>query len=400
MIPRIRDYRKFVGQEKIEEVKELAEGLKGKRIININSSYSGGGVAEILNSLVILMNQMGMEVGWRLLKGSHSFFIVTKKFHNALQGKSFKLSARKKELYLEEIERNSLMSHFHDEDIIIVHDSQPLALINYMTKKQPRLWRCHVDLTNPDLLTWNFLKNFIQKYDAVVTSMEKYQRTDLKIPQHIIMPSIDPLTPKNKKLSERKARRILSKVGIDVDEKPLLTQVSRFDQWKNPLGVIKIFELVRKKIDCQLVLIGDVAGDDPEFYRIYEKVLKKSEKNPDIKNITQKGDVLVNALQSNSAIILQNSTREGFGLTVTEALWKKTPVIARNVGGIPLQVQHEKTGILVNSNREAAKWCLKLLRNEELRKKLGEGGREHVRKNFLITRQLEDYLNLFHQYLG
>lgn len=397
MLPKIEDYIQFVGEQEIEKIKQAAESLKGTHIIHVNSTYSGGGVAEILNSLVILMNRLGIETGWRLLKGSHSFFDVTKKLHNALQGEEINLTERKKKVYLEELEKNALMDHFENHDLIVIHDPQPLALIKYMKKKQPWLWRCHIDIRRPNKETWNFLLPYITKYNGVIFSTRRYRKKELKIPQFFVAPSIDPLSPKNIRLSEPKVKKILSKNGIDM-KKPIITQVSRFDKWKNPMGVIRIFKEVKEKADVQLVLIGDIAADDPEGPKIYSQIAKEAENLNDIHIITKKDDILVNALQRASSVVFQNSIREGFALTVAEALWKGTPVIATNVGGIPLQVIHKKTGILIKNKREAIKWCIELLNNENLRKKLGENGKEHVRKNFLITRHLHEYLQIFKHY--
>lgn len=398
MLRKVDDYKRFVGKEVIDSIKESAIQLEGKHITHVNSTYSGGGVAEILNSIVVLMNTLGIDVGWRLLKGTHSFFDITKKFHNALQGQPIHLSTKKKEIYLRESERNSLITHFSSHDLIIVHDPQPLAMINYSKKKQPWVWRCHIDIKPAYKPVWNFLLPYIKKYDGMIISMEKYRKKGLKMPQMIVPPSIDPLTLKNKKMSDGEAEKILSKNGIDMN-KPIISQVSRFDKWKNPVGVVKIFERVKKKTNAQLVLMGDMASDDPEGPIIYNKIVEHSKKIPDIHLITKKDDGLVNALQRKSSVVLQCSIREGFGLTVTEALWKKAAVVATGVGGIPLQVKHKNTGILVKNTVDAAKWCNELIKNDKLRAQLGENGKEHVRKNFLVTRHLQDYLDIFNHYI-
>lgn len=398
MLRKIDDYKKFVGEGVIETIKESASQLEGKHITNINSTYSGGGVAEILNSLVVLMNTLGIDAGWRLLKGSHSFFDITKKFHNALQGQPIHLSDKKKEIYLVEVERNSLINHLEAHDLVIIHDPQPLAMIAYKKKNQPWLWRCHIDITQTYKPVWDFLLPYIQKYDGMIVSMEKYKKEGLNIPQMIVPPSIDPLTLKNKKMSDGEAEKILSRNGIDMD-KPIITQVSRFDKWKNPLGVVKIFERVKKKVNAQLVLMGDMASDDPEGPILYNNIVEKSKKVPDIHLITKKDDGLVNALQRKSSVVLQCSIKEGFALSVTEALWKRAAVVATNVGGIPLQVIHKKTGILVENTIDAAHWCVELINNEALRKELGANGKEHVRNNFLVTRHLQDYLDIFNHYI-
>lgn len=398
MIPTIDDYTQFIGKEKVDAIKATAEKLEGKHIAHVNSTYSGGGVAEILNSMVVLKNQLGIETDWRLLKGSHSFFDVTKKFHNALQGEDVEVTANEKMIYQEELERNSLMHHFHEHDMVFIHDPQPLALIKYVKKKrQPWIWRCHIQITNENKPVWNYLKPYASKYDGAIFSMNKYRRRDLHIPHFFIAPSIDPLSLKNADLPLKQCKKIIEAEGIPLN-KPIITQVSRFDKWKDPLGVLKIFNRVRDKEDTTLVLIGDMAADDPEGPKIYNRVMKHSEDRDDIHVLTKKDDFLVNALQKMSAVVIQNSLREGFGLTVSEALWKQTPVVATNVGGIPLQILHGKTGALASSIPESADWCIKLLRNEKLRLKMGQEGKEHVRKNFLITRQLHDYLHVIDSY--
>ena len=400
MIPKIDDYEQFVGREKIEEIKGIALKLEDKHIAHVNSTYSGGGVAEILNSMVVLMNTLRIKTDWRLLNGSHSFFDVTKKFHNALQGQNNGLTERSKAIYLDAMERNALMHHFQEHSLIFIHDPQPLGLINFVKKKkQPWIWRCHIEIRNADKDVWGFLRHFARRYDGAIFSLPKYRKRDLDMEQFFIAPSIDPLSLKNKHLSESRAKNILSKEGIPVN-KPILTQVSRFDKWKNPLGVLQIFKDVKEREDARLVLIGDMAADDPEGPKIYNKVIKQAGKMKDVHIITKKDDLLVNALQRMSHVVLQNSIREGFGLTVSEALWKETPVIGTKTGGIPLQVIHKKTGALVENSRESADWCVKLIRDDQLRAKMGHEGKEHVRKNFLITRQLHDYLHIIERYTG
>ncbi len=398
MIPTIDSYKGFIGQSKIDDIKGAAERLEGKHVVHVNSTYSGGGVAEILNSLVILQNKLGIETDWRQLKGSHSFFDVTKKFHNALQGENVVITQDEKDIYQEELERNALMHHFHEHDIVFIHDPQPLALMKYVKKKhQPWIWRCHIELTNASREAWKYLKPFAQKYDGAIFSMKKYGKKDLKIPQYFIPPSIDPLSLKNAEIPNYKCKRLIETEGISL-KKPIVTQVSRFDKWKNPLGVVHIFNHIREKEDATLVLIGDMATDDPEGPRIYNKVMDIASGRDDIHVITKKDDMLVNALQKKSSVVIQNSIREGFGLTVSEAMWKETPVIGTDTGGIPLQILHGKTGALASTPREAADWCVKLIRNDKLRVKMGADAKEHIRKNFLITRQLMDYLTLIDTY--
>ncbi len=391
------DYSEIVGDQVLSSIYRKARKLTGKHILHINATYQGGGVAEILGSVVVLMNDIGIDTGWRILHGTPDFFAITKKFHNALQGAPINLTEIKKRLYIRANEDFSLFTHI-DHDYVIVHDPQPLPLIKYYTKKQPWIWRCHVDLSTSNNSIWDFLKKFILRYDVVIMSSEKYIRGDLPVEQRIIQPAIDPLSPKNMEISQGDISKYLKKFGIPRD-KPLITQISRFDKWKDPEGVIQVFKLVRKKVDCRLVLCGSMAADDPEGWMIYEKVERKAKdliENKDVILITSENSILVNALQRVSAVIIQKSTREGFGLTVTEALWKGTPVVTSNIGGIPLQVSHGENGFLVEvgDTKDFAERIIQLLKNPELAEEMGKKGKEIVRKNFLITRIISDYLDL------
>ena len=393
MTPSLKNYSSIVGEKLVDEIYEEAAPLEDKHVEHINSTFYGGGVAEILSSLTLLMNDVGIKTGWRLLKGHQDFFNVTKKFHNSLQGEDIILSEDKKKIYIECNEINSIIMHIHPLDAIIIHDPQPLPLINFYKKTQPWIWRCHIDLSNPNKELWSYLKQFIEKYDAVVVSMEQYKQKDLQKPHHIIQPSIDPLTVKNKFIPDSVVKRYLSKFGVDLD-KPVISQVSRFDKWKDPLGVVKAFDIIKKQVDCKLVLLGSMASDDPEGEIIYNRLMEKVKGNNDIIVINYADDFLVNCLQRASDVVIQKSLKEGFGLTVTEALWKGTPVVAGNVGGIPLQVIDGKNGYLVNNIRECADRTIKLLKDPRLREELGTVGMGHVKKNFLITRHLMDYIHL------
>lgn len=343
------------------------------------------------------MDDLGIDTEWRLIKGNQSFFNITKKFHNSLQGEPRNFSEKQKKIYFDEIERNSRMMHFKS-DLVIIHDPQPLALISFCKKRQPWVWRCHIDIKNAHRPAWRMLLPFINQYDGIVLSMKKYRRAGLKKPVTTIPPSIDPLSLKNRHRSRSRARRTLSRAGIDL-EKPIISQISRFDKWKNPIGVLTMFKKIKKKADCQLVMCGDMASDDPEGPRIYNKVVKMVNGIEDVKLITSAGDLFVNSLQRLSSVVFQNSIKEGFGLTVSEALWKETPVIAPAVGGIPLQIKHRKTGILIRSPQEGVEWAVKLLKDDRLREQLGKNGKEHVRKNFLITRHLRDYIELIKEFV-
>ena len=398
----LRDYRKIVGKEVINEIYSKAEKIKKKHIVCISSTYQGGGVAEILNSVIFLFNKIGIDFGWRILHGTPDFFAITKKFHNALQGEKINLSRRKKKIYLETNERFSKFTHIN-HDLVVVHDPQPLPLIEFYKKKQPWIFRCHVDLSNPNPEVWNYLKGFIEKYEHFVVSKKEFKRDDLDIPQSIIYPAIDPLSPKNKRLPPSVINKYLDKHEITRD-KPIISQISRFDKWKGFLGVIKIFETVRKKRDCQLVLLGTFAHDDPEGQKIFRKIETKIEKSKykrDIKLLLVENDILVNCVQRASSVVLQKSKREGFGLTVAEALYKGTPVVASRVGGIPLQVIDSVNGYLHDPKdiRGFVKSVLRLLDDEKLRKEFGMKGKEHIKNNFLITRLMLDWLDLFERYL-
>ncbi|MEA1937014.1 MAG: glycosyltransferase [Patescibacteria group bacterium] len=387
------DYRKIVGDEKIDEIIKEAKPLRGKYVVHINSTFYGGGVAEILDSLVYLMNQVEIKAGWRLIKGIPSFFDVTKSFHNGCQGANTKLTKKIKEIYEGTNFHNSTFMHLDKTDAVIIHDPQVLPLIKFYKKNQPWIWRCHIDITKPNKKLWHYLKDFINLYDEMIISDECYRKEDIKIPQTIIMPSINPLNERNKCVSKQKARKILSEHGIKFD-KPIVSQISRFDIWKDPIGVVDSFKKTRKHFNCQLVLLGNFATDDPEGFKVYQKVLKKVKGEKDITVLLADSILIVNALQAVSEVVLQKSLREGFALTVSEALWKKTPVIGGNVGGIPNQIINGKNGYLVSNINECADRTTKLLKNDKLRKEMGEFGREFVREHFLITRHLLDYIKL------
>ncbi len=391
---RIEDYRDIVGDKVISQIFKESRGLYGKKVLHVNSSYQGGGVAEILDHLVPLMSDLGIEVDWRILHGSHDFFNVTKKFHNALQGEDINFSQLKKSVYTRTNKRFSSYSHV-DHDVVIIHDPQPLPLIRYFKKRQPWIWRAHIDLSNPNQEVWDYLKQFIIRYDRGVFSAQDFISSDVNIDSEVIHPSIDPLTVKNKDIDQDTIDKYLSKYGIPSD-KPIISQISRFDKWKDPEGVIEVFDQVREEIDCRLVLLGSMAIDDPEGPGIYENVMEKASGRDDIIVINKESDILVNVVQRVSSVILQKSLKEGFGLTVTEALWKGSPVVASNVGGIPLQVDDEETGFLVNPEdyEEVADRVVKILKNPELGAKLGGSALSQVKEHFLITQQLLSWLKV------
>jgi trehalose synthase len=388
----INDYIPIVGQSTIDDLKLLAERLKGKVIQHINSTSVGGGVAEILNRMVPLLGELGVDSRWDLIKGGAQFFDVTKKFHNALHGRPQDITDRDLEIFMETTEANvGLMNTYGD--IVFVHDPQPIGLIKKKSGNK-WLWRCHIDVSHPHKKVWNFLMSFIPSYDAAVFSSPIFSQS-LPIRQFLISPSIDPLSDKNKELSQDEIDAALKKYNI-VRDKPIVTQISRFDRLKDPAGVIDTFLQVKKYIDCQLILAGGTATDDPEGVQVLTEVQAKAKKDPDIHVLLlPQDDILVNALQRASDVIIQKSLKEGFGLTVAEALWKAKPVVASHVGGISLQVKHKYSGLLCHSIEGAAFAVKQLLNNPEYARKLGENGREHIKNNFLLTRHLKEYMLLF-----
>ncbi|MBD3262351.1 MAG: glycosyltransferase [Candidatus Altiarchaeales archaeon] len=393
------DYRQYAGDQVVDEIYDSASTLDGKHVVHVNSTYSGGGVAELLDTLVMLMNDVGLDTGWRILHGTPDFFEITKKFHNTLQGAEINLTNQKKRIYEGINERFSNYTHLY-HDCVIVHDPQPLSMIQFYEKKQPWIWRLHIDISNLNQdgeKLFNYFKSFIVRYDAMIVSMDSYKK-DIPVDQRVMRPSIDPLSPKNEVLSDQVIDRYLSKFGVDQD-KPIICQVSRFDYFKDPEGVVKIFKKVREEIDCRLVLVGSMATDDPESEAIYKHMVKEYGDDPDIEIISALNHILVNALQRRSSVVLQKSLREGFALTVSEALWKGTPVVGSNVGGIPAQIIEGETGFLLDplDYDGFADRVKMILGDDALSERLGEAGKEHVRNNFLVTRHLKDYFHLFRE---
>ena len=383
------DYETFVGPETIARITRKAEALRDIHIVNVNSTYYGGGVAEILSSLTLLMNAADIRTGWRVLQGRPDFFSITKKMHNALQGGEINLSEMKQDIYEEVVYENAVRMHL-DHDLVIVHDPQPLPLINYFRKKAPWVWRCHVDLSRPDPAVWSYLSRFIERYDAVVLSLPEYAQK-VSPPQRFIMPAINPFSTTNKALSDAEIEDRLDHYGIPTDL-PLVVQVSRFDKWKDPQGVIDAFRIARKQVDATLVLVGNVATDDPEGQEIFQSLCQCGEDR--IRILSVQDSALVNALQRRAAVVLQKSIREGFGLTVTEAMWKGTPVIGGDVGGIRHQIEDGKNGFLVNSVEQAAERIVQVVSDPDLGRKLGKRAQETVNHRFLMTRLMEDWLDL------
>jgi len=392
--PRLDDYKNIVGLADIDELKFLAQGLKGKTIKMVNSTAVGGGVAEMLNQLVPLLNEVEVKTHWEVVTGGNDFFEVTKAFHNALQGSDYELTQHARDIFLMHNEQNRQRIQF-SEDVVVIHDPQPAALIR-ARQDSPRhwVWRCHIDLSNPNPQVWGFLRPFIEQYDATIFSSQSFAR-QLPIPQYLFYPCIDPLSEKNKDLEDSFVQRVCDEFGID-RSRPIVTQVSRFDRAKDPVGVVQAFKQARKYVDCQLVLAGGGATDDPEGATVLQEVREAAGEDPDIiiLDLPPWCALEINALQRASTLVVQKSIREGFGLTVTEALWKGKPTIAGAVGGIPNQIIHKLTGVLVHSVEGCAYQMRYLLTHPDFARQLGQSGREHVKENFLMTTNVRRWLLL------
>jgi trehalose synthase len=394
----LADYASIVGRALAEEIRERAERLKGKRILHVSATSFGGGVSEILYTLVPLMIDVGLQAEWQVIYGREEFFNSTKLMHNALQGSPQDLNDEQWDVWrrYNEINANELSS---DWDVVIVHDPQPAALATLVGEKSRRwVWRCHIDLSTPNPGTLERLVPYLEPYPAAVFHMPAYVPVSMNGRAHIVPPAIDPLAPKNMAFSPEDAVYICEQFGIDVD-RPLLCQVSRFDPWKDPLGVIDAYRIVKEQMpEVQLALVGSMATDDPEGWDYFNATVAHADGDPDIhilNNLNNVGAIEVNAFQSHCDVVIQKSTREGFGLTVTEAIWKGRPLVGGAVGGIPAQVSDGETGFLVSTVDECASRCLEILQDPGLGKQLGRAGKEAVRKRFLMPRLLRDWLALF-----
>lgn len=388
----LESYQEVVGPGVIEELRLVADRVRGRRMQHINSTSVGGGVAEILTRMIPLFRELGVDASWDLIKGDQAFFSVTKAFHNALHGTAEQITGEMYEIFRSTTEMN-LREVNLSGDVILIHDPQPAGLI--LRKKEAGrgwIWRCHIDISTPEPSVWNFLRPYIEQYDATIFSMPDFAQ-QLPIPQFRIAPSIDPLSDKNRPMDKREVESVLEKYHIDPG-RPILTQISRFDRLKDPLGVIAAYRMVRKRHKCQLVLAGGGATDDPEGEQVLREVQEAAANDPDIHVLLLPpfSDLEINALVRGSTVVIQKSIREGFGLTVSEALWKRKPVIGSAVGGIKLQVIDGVTGFLVHSVEGAAGRIAQLLRDRKLRDRMGENGYQHVKQNFLITRHLKDYI--------
>jgi trehalose synthase len=399
----LADYQSVVVRPLIEEIRELAEGLKGARVLHINATSFGGGVAEILYTLVPLMRDVGLDADWRVIMAAQEFYEGTKITHNALQGNPLGLNESQKKIY-EENNRIASESLGHGFDFIVVHDPQPLLLRHFSGDLGAKwIWRCHIDTSTPNQDVGDYLLPYVQMYDTALFTMEDYIFKGLKIPIKVIAPAIDPLSTKNMALSPEDADYVVSQFGVESD-RPLLLQISRFDPWKDPLGVIDAYRKVKKEFAAvRLALVGSMATDDPEGWTFFTETVEHAGDDSDIlilSNLNNVGNLEVNAFQSRADVVIQKSIREGFGLTISEGLWKAKPTIGGNVGGIPTQIEDGESGFLVDSVDQCAQRCMWMLDNPDKAKAMGRAGKEHVRANFLTPRLLRDYLKLFTELKG
>lgn len=395
--PKLEAYRAVVGSDVIDHLQLLSRRLAGMKVVHVNSTRMGGGVAEILDRLVPLMNELGLEVSWETINGTPEFYQVTKKFHNGLQGYNVNLSPAHLATY-EEVNRNNaeaLRQKLAEADLVFIHDPQPARLIREIPDRRGKwIWRCHVDVSRPNRAVWKYLRETVNLYDASIFSLAAFAQ-QLPVPQYLIPPSIDPLSEKNRELSAVEMESALDDFGLDF-ERPLLVQVSRFDRFKDPVGVIKGYRLIREQFPVQLVLVGGTATDDPEGAEVLAEVMEAAGHDPDLKVLLLPPDahLAINALQRAATMVVQKSVREGFGLTVTEGMWKGKPVIGGNAGGIALQVINYHTGFLVHSPEGMAFRIRYLLNHPEFIEEMGRKARAFVRENFLLTRHLREYFTL------
>ena len=398
--PHFNDYEPIVGRANLDELRFLASRVQGKTVKMVNSTAVGGGVAEMLNRLVPLLAELEVQTHWDVITGGNDFFEITKAFHNALHGEKYELSRQAQDIFLMYNEQNRQRMRF-DEDVIVIHDPQPAALIQAKKDSHAKwIWRCHIDLSTPNPQVWGLLRPFIEQYDAAIFSSQSFAR-QLAIPQYLFYPCIDPLSEKNKHLDDGYVQKVCEEFGID-RKRPIVTQVSRFDRLKDPVGVVQAYKLAKKYVDCQLVLAGGGASDDPEGAVVLQEVKEAAGEDPDIiiLNLPPWCALEINALQRASTIVIQKSIKEGFGLTVTEALWKGKPTIAGAVGGIPNQVIDKLTGALVHSVEGCAYQIRYLLTHPDFAAQLGKNGREHVKENFLMTTNVRRWLLLLQILLG
>ncbi|VAX28570.1 Alpha,alpha-trehalose synthase [hydrothermal vent metagenome] len=382
-------------------LQKLGEIFRDKSFLHINSTRAGGGVAEILQRMIPILRDLGIDARWEIIEGDERFFDITKKIHNAIQG-NFEVITEEMWQYHYEVNKRNAKKLNLEADAVLIHDPQPAPLIEFKIQdysesgNAPWLWRCHIDVSNPVKEVCDYLRRYCEKYDAAIFSVSKFARA-MSIDEFIIPPSIDPLSEKNRDLTEDEIRETLEKYKIPAD-RPIMLQVSRFDRFKDPIGVIKAYRIVKKYNDCILVLAGSPASDDPEGEVVLNEVREYASNDPDIHILLLPpfSDRDINALQRSATVVLQKSLKEGFGLTVSEAMWKGKPVIGGATGGIPLQIVHGFTGFLVHTSEGAAFRVRQFLNNPEMVRKMGERGKEYIRNNFLITRQARDYLSVWY----
>jgi trehalose synthase len=398
-ISTLDDYKRVLGEAEIAELRTLAERLRGRSVQMVNSTAVGGGVAEILNRMIPLMQELEVTTRWDVITGGEDFFAITKAFHNALHGDGFRMADDSFKTFVAYNKQNQARLNF-DSDFTLIHDPQPVALIDARHNHDGHwIWRCHIDLSQPNQRVWDFLAQYVNRYDGAIFSSPSFSRR-LPMPQYLFYPSIDPLSEKNRELEPGIVEDTLQRFQID-PLRPIITQISRFDRLKDPVGVVRAYQIVKRYTDCQLVLAGGGATDDPEGDAVLAEVREAAGKDADIHilDLPPWSAVEINALQRASAIIVQKSLREGFGLTVTEGLWKKKPVVASAVGGIPSQVIHKHTGMLAHSIEGTAYQIRFLLSNPAIAQRLGERGHEHVREHFLLTSDVRRHLTLFLHFL-
>lgn len=389
-ITRLEDYAEYIGDDAVQRIRAKAEELRGQRVVHMNSTFYAGGVVEIILSLVGLQNQFGIDTEWRLLRGSEAFFDVTREMHDAMQGGPLDLTDEKKRIYEENLAENALFNRF-DHDAVYMHDHHTMGMVDHVRKRGAWIWRGHLDMSspNPDLI--DYLAGFSGRYDAAVVILESYMQKQFDVPQFSFMPAIDPLKPHNQTFPQDMVRAKLAQYDIPVD-RPIITQVSRYDRFKDPHGVVDAFEIASKDIDATLVMLGNRPADDPDKNVVFDTLVERRSERVLVFDVNDYD--LVGVLQQEATAVVQKSIREGFGLTVSEALWKGTPVIGGNAGGIPHQIDDGLNGYVVESPEQAAERMVELVGDPDKAAKMGERGREKVRQNFLITRLLEQHLDL------
>ena len=399
---RLEKYIPIVGEEIINEIVILAKRLKDIRVLHVNSTYKGGGVAEILRGLVPLMNELDVKTDWKVFKGDERFFNFTKKLHNMLHlPLEETITSEEFVYYLKVVYENLTKIDFSNYDVVIVHDPQPIGLVVNKERGQRWIWRCHIDTSTPTPTAWDFVRKFLGSYDAAIFHLPEFVYEKMDLPVYIIQPSIDPLHPKNVEIPDEEVKDTLIKFGVD-PEIPIILQVSRFDRLKDPFGALEAFKMVRKNFKCQMVFVGGYAPDDPEGETVYKELLNLTaeEKDVFVLNLPPDSHREVNAFQRGATVVIQKSIREGFGLVVSEAMWKEKPVVGANVGGIRRQIVHGITGFLVESVEGAALRIKQLLSSDSLRKDMGYHAKERVKHRYLITRHLRDYLLIIHKILS